>query len=79
MGFPAFEEEKKTFEMQENPFQDRGNCGNNVKIARKLCGKFYFRIRKSSTKLHIKVRKPHFKLRKAIFKRGLGRNHKKMS
>ena len=77
MGFPAFEKEKKTFQMQGNPFQDRGNCGKNVKIARKLCGKFHFRISKSSTKFHFKGRKPHFKLRKAIFKRGLERNHKK--
>ena len=31
---------------------------------------------KSSTKLHIKVRKPHFNPRKALFKRGLERNFK---
>ena len=36
----------------------------NAEIARKLCGKLYFRIRKSTTKFHVKVRKPHFKLRK---------------
>ena len=40
------------------------------------CGKYHFRIRKSSTKFHFKVRKPHFKLRKALFKRGLERNGK---
>ena len=74
MGF--FEKEKKAFQMQGNPFQDRGNRENNMKIARKLCEKFHFRIRKSSTKFHIKVTKPHFKLRKAIFKRGLERNQK---
>ena len=43
---------------------------------RKLCEKFNFRIRKSSTKFHIKVKKPHFKLRKALFKKGLERNFK---
>ena len=32
------------------------------------------RIRRSSTKFHIKVRKPYFKLRKALFKIGLERN-----
>ena len=59
--------------MQENPFQDRGNHGNreyNAKILRKLCGKFHFRIRNSNTKFHIKVWKPHFKMRKALFIRG---------
>ena len=38
---------------------------------RKLGGKIHLIIRKSSTKFHIKVRKPHFKLRKVLFKRGL--------
>ena len=33
-------------------------------------------IRKSSTKFHIKVRKHHFKLRKALFKMDLERNCK---
>ena len=42
----------------------------------KLCGKFDFGIRKSSTKFHFKVRKHHTKLRKALFKRGLERNGK---
>ena len=42
----------------------------------RLCGKYHFRIRKSSTKFHFKVRKPHFKLRKELFKRGLERNGK---
>ena len=32
--------------------------------------------RKSSAKFHLKVRKPYFKLRKALFKRGLERNFK---
>ena len=36
-----------------------------------LCGKYYFRIRKYSTKFHFKVRKPYFKLRIALFKSGL--------
>ena len=36
-----------------------------------LCGKFHFRITKSSTKFHFKVRKPYFKLWKALFKWGL--------
>ena len=43
---------------------------------RKLFGKYHFRISKSSTKFHIKVRKPHFKLRKALFTKGLERNCK---
>ena len=59
--------------MQETPTQDRGN---NVEIAQKLDGKFDFRIRKSSTKFHIKVKKSHFKLRKSLFKKGLERNCK---
>ena len=37
---------------------------------------FHFRIRNSSTKFHFKVRKPPFKLWKALFKRGLERNSK---
>ena len=32
--------------------------------------------RKSSAKFHLKVRKPYFKLRKALFKRGLEKNGK---
>ena len=36
-----------------------------AEIAQKLCRKFHFRIRKSNT-FHIKVRKLHFKLRKAL-------------
>ena len=46
---------------------------NNKEIGQKLCRKFHLRIRKYSTKLHFKVRKPHLKLRKALFKRGLER------
>ena len=53
--------------MQENPFQDRGNRGNNTEIMWKVL---------SSSKFHFKVRKPHFKLWKSLFKRGLGRNSK---
>ena len=45
-----------------------------AEIMRKV---IHFRIRKFSTKFHIKVRNPHFKLRKAIFKRGLEKNCKK--
>ena len=48
--------------------------GQNAELARILSGKFHFRIRKSSTKFHNKVRKLHFKLRKALFKRNLERN-----
>ena len=65
--------------MQENLFQDHGNRENSAEIAqitRKLCQKFNIRIRKSRTQFHIKVRKPHFKLQKALFKRGLERNCK---
>ena len=68
--------------MQENLFQDRGthghcvNHGNYAEITRKLGGKFQFRIRNYSTKFPIKVMKPHFKMRKALFKRGLERNCK---
>ena len=46
------------------------------KKARKLCGKFHFRIRKYSTKFHFKARKPHFKLQKALFKKSLERRGK---
>ena len=42
----------------------------------KLFRKFHFSIRKDSTKFHIEVRKPHFKLRKALFEKGLDRNCK---
>ena len=52
----------------------RDFCG--VEMVRKLCGKFHFRIRKSNIKFHIKVRIPHFKLRKALLKGGLERNCK---
>ena len=34
-------------------------------------GMYHFRMRKSRTNFHIKVRKPHFKLQKALFKKGL--------
>ena len=53
--------------MQENPFQNRGN---SKEIMRKVL------IWKSSTKIHFKVRTPYFKLRKALFNRGLERNSK---
>ena len=83
MGFPAFEMEKKIFQIQENPFKHRVNRENSgviSEVTQKLCGKFHFKIRKSRTKLHIKlhikVRKPHFKLRKALFKIVLERNCK---
>ena len=39
--------------------------------------KFPYQKRKSSTKFCIKVRKPHFKLRKELLKKGLQRNCKK--
>ena len=45
-----FEMKKNTFQKQENLFQDRVN---NAECS--------FRIKKSSTKFHIKVRKPNFK------------------
>ena len=35
-----------------------------------------FQKRKSSNKFHFKVRRPHFKLQKALFKRGLERTCK---
>ena len=35
-----------------------------------------FQNKEISTKFYIKVRKPHFKLRKELFKRGLKRNCK---
>ena len=59
----AFEMEKKVF-------------SKPISRLRNSCGKYYFRIRLSSTKFHIKVRKPHFKLRKTLFKRGLERKCK---
>ena len=40
-----------------------------AELVRKLYGKFYLRIRKYDTVFHFKVRKPHFKQRKALFKR----------
>ena len=40
--------------MQESQFQDRGIRGNKAEIARKLCEKFHFKIRKSSTKFQSK-------------------------
>ena len=52
--------------MQQNQFQGRGNSGNNAKII----------ISESSTNFNFKVKKHHFKLRKALFKRGLERNSK---
>ena len=65
--FPLIWNGTKPFQMQENP---------RLWKSRKLCGNFFFIIRKSSTKFHFKVRKPHFKLWKSLFKRGLGRNSK---
>ena len=62
--------------MHENPFKGRGYSVEIAEIARKLYEKLHFIIRKSSTKFHIKVRKLHFKLRKALLKRGLERNCK---
>ena len=60
--------------MQETLIQDGGN---NVEIAQELGRKLDFRIRKSSTKFNqIKVKKPHFKLRKSLFKKGLESNCK---
>ena len=56
--------------------KSRENRGHNAEIARKLCRKFHYRIKKSSTKFLIEERKPHFKLRKALFKRGLDRTCK---
>ena len=54
--------ELKQFQMQENQFQG--------------LGKYYFRIRKYGIKFHFKIKKPYFKLRKALLKRGLERNGK---
>ena len=64
--------EPRPFQMQESPIQDHENRGNSTEITQK----YHFRIRKSSAKFYIKIRKPHFKLRKALFKRGLERNGK---
>ena len=41
---------------------NRGNRGNNAEIMRKVP----FQIRKSSTKFHIRVKKPNFKDGKII-------------
>ena len=62
--------------MQETPFQDRGNHAEIAEIEWKLCRKYHFRLRKYSTKFHIKVWKSHFKLRKALFTRVLERKFK---
>ena len=64
------------FQINRNKFQDRVNSGNNAEIAWKLCENFQLKIRESSIKFHFKVRKPRFKPRKALFKRGLERNGK---
>jgi hypothetical protein len=45
--------------------------GDNAEKEQKLGRKYHFKKRISSTKFYFKVRKPHFKLRKALFKRGL--------
>ena len=47
-----------------------------AKITQKLCIKLHFRIRKSSTKFNLEVRKHHIKLRKALIKKGLEKNGK---
>ena len=65
--------------MQEIHFKLRGNRGkrgNNEFINRKINEKDHFRIRKSSTKFHIKIRKTHFKIRKWNFKKVLFKNDK---
>ena len=46
-----------------------------AEITRKLCRKLNFRIRISITIFHIKDRKPHSKLREALYKEGLERNY----
>ena len=53
--------------MQENQFQDRGNRENNAEIMWKVP----FQNKNFCTKFHIKVRKLHSELRKALFKRSL--------
>ena len=50
--------------MQESQVQDRGNRAE-------IMQKVLFHKRKSRTKFHFRVRKPQFKLRKALFKRDL--------
>jgi hypothetical protein len=68
--------------MQEIHFKvrrNRGKRGNNTEITNSLTGKNekdYFRIRNSSTKFHIKIRKTHFKIRKWNFKKVLLKNDK---
>ena len=52
--------------------ENSGNRKNSAEIMQKVP----FQIRKSMTKFHFKVRKPYFKLRKALFKRSLERNVK---
>ena len=62
------------FQIQENLFQIQENLLQDGIVFQ--YGKYHFIIRKSSNKFHIKIRKPHFKLRKALLKRGLERNGK---
>ena len=66
--------------MQEIHFNVRGKRGNNAEITNSLTEKKnekdHFRIRKSSTKFHIKIRKTHFKIRKWNFKKVLFKNDK---
>ena len=50
--------------MQEQQFE--GNRGNSAESTTS-------ELESHSTKFHIKIRKPHFKLQKVLFKRGLER------
>ena len=60
---------KKAILNSEKPFQVRARKSRKPVIARKLFGKFLFRISKLGSKFHSK-------LRKAQFKTGLDRNCK---
>ena len=52
------------------------SCGNSAEKLGKSAESIISEQGNHSTKFHIKIRKPHFKLRKALFKRGLERNGK---
>ena len=67
-----------TAEIAENT--EIAEIAKNAEITNSLTGKKnekdHFRIRKSSTKFHIKIRKTHFKIRKWNFKKVLFKNDK---
>ena len=63
IDFPAFQIfDFFSLQMQDTPIKGRRNrkISKTAEIAQKICGKFNFKIRKSTIIFHIKIRKPHF-------------------